>query len=263
MPGVFIGSTELTAVGDIKIGGTDVQEVYVGATKVFPSGAPPFTPPDIAGLQFWFDASDASTITETLGVIDEWRDKSTFSRDVANTNAAEKPQKTTDGGFDSVFFEQDRLENTSISMTLSDGTAFMVGRVTVFNDISGFWAFLDGGSQHYMGLRLAGEARFSLSGIADTFFLKDTTVKFWLQSDWEGGTGLNLLDDLGSTDSAASASTLNVLDKLVLGSRAPTTSGVIEGPDFHMHELICYDTVLSSEDKTAVQDYLEAKWGFL
>lgn len=40
MPGIFIGSTELTDVGKIKIGGTDVQEVYVGATKVFPTAAP-------------------------------------------------------------------------------------------------------------------------------------------------------------------------------------------------------------------------------
>jgi len=38
MPGVFIGSTEITIVGTIKIGTTDVQEIYVGATKIFPPG---------------------------------------------------------------------------------------------------------------------------------------------------------------------------------------------------------------------------------
>ena len=34
--GVFVGATELTAVGDISIGGTNVLEVFVGSTKVFP-----------------------------------------------------------------------------------------------------------------------------------------------------------------------------------------------------------------------------------
>lgn len=41
MPGIFIGSTEIVDVGDIKIGSTDVQEVYVGSTKIWPAGAPP------------------------------------------------------------------------------------------------------------------------------------------------------------------------------------------------------------------------------
>lgn len=36
MPGVFIGSTEIVDVGKIKVGGTDVQEIYVGATKIWP-----------------------------------------------------------------------------------------------------------------------------------------------------------------------------------------------------------------------------------
>lgn len=40
MPGVFIGPTEIVDVGDIKIGSTDVQEIYVGATKIWPSGGP-------------------------------------------------------------------------------------------------------------------------------------------------------------------------------------------------------------------------------
>lgn len=44
MPGVFFGSTELTTVGDIKVGSTDVQEVYVGSTKIFPpSGGLPIS----------------------------------------------------------------------------------------------------------------------------------------------------------------------------------------------------------------------------
>lgn len=36
--GIFHGSNEVVAVGDIAIGGTDVQEVYAGATKVWPDG---------------------------------------------------------------------------------------------------------------------------------------------------------------------------------------------------------------------------------
>lgn len=41
MPGVFIGSSEIVDVGKIKVGSTDVQEVYVGSAKIWPSGAPP------------------------------------------------------------------------------------------------------------------------------------------------------------------------------------------------------------------------------
>jgi len=36
MPGVFQGSTELTDLGDVFGDGVNIQEVYVGATKVFP-----------------------------------------------------------------------------------------------------------------------------------------------------------------------------------------------------------------------------------
>ena len=47
--GVFVGSTELTAVGELKIGASDVQEVYVGSTLVFPTG--------VAALQTGADPS--------------------------------------------------------------------------------------------------------------------------------------------------------------------------------------------------------------
>ena len=40
MPGVFFGSTEITDVGKI-VRGPDVQEIYFGATKIWPSAAPP------------------------------------------------------------------------------------------------------------------------------------------------------------------------------------------------------------------------------
>lgn len=40
MPPIFIGSQEIVNVGDLKIGSTDIQEVFVGSTKVFPAAAP-------------------------------------------------------------------------------------------------------------------------------------------------------------------------------------------------------------------------------
>ena len=49
--------TLLNEADAIYIGALQADRVYVGETLVWPSGAPPFVPTDIAGLAVWLDAS--------------------------------------------------------------------------------------------------------------------------------------------------------------------------------------------------------------
>jgi hypothetical protein len=55
---------------------------------------PRFSPKQIAGLQLWLDASDASTLTTISGGVSEWRDKSAAARDFSQTTANNRPTIT-------------------------------------------------------------------------------------------------------------------------------------------------------------------------
>ena len=52
----------------------------------------PGTPPDQAvGLMAWFDASDASTVTQSAGAVSRWADRTGFMNDATQTTPANRP----------------------------------------------------------------------------------------------------------------------------------------------------------------------------
>lgn len=63
---------DLSTATELNIGSTAVSSVYLGATKVWPSG---WSPADITTV-FWYDPSDASTITTSGSSVTQASDKS-------------------------------------------------------------------------------------------------------------------------------------------------------------------------------------------
>lgn len=91
-------------------------------------GGDTFSPPDVAGLTLWFDANDASTITESAGVVSDWADKSDNGFDVSNAGSATGPTYETAGSPHLLF----------------DGSSngFLSGSVTGIVPDQGAWAIV-------------------------------------------------------------------------------------------------------------------------
>ncbi len=270
MPGVFIGSTEITDVGKIKVGNTDVQEIYVGATKIWPPDTGAINDPsDIPGLQFWYDASDASTFTLNGSTVDEWRDKSSFARHMSTTQEFEKPIRTTDGGLDSVFFDSagnQRLYNDTADISVTSLTVYTVLRVLTTDDIRAWWGMRrDSGAQAYLGTRINGnEARFNISDMGgDPFIVRDYANTFWLRGEINENVSIRVTDNDGVTDiaTALNGSFLPLQENVIIGGRS--NAGVPAGVTCHVHEIFAHDSILTPEQQTAMENYVNQKWGFL
>lgn len=98
MPGTFVGTIELTDVGDIKIAGTDIQAVFVGGTQVFPTGGGGgWLPTDLGALlRFWHDAADTGTITDVgAGETSQIDDKGANGHDLVQGSSAQRPTTGT------------------------------------------------------------------------------------------------------------------------------------------------------------------------
>lgn len=263
MPGVFFGSTEIVDVGDI-VGGVDVQEIYVGATKIWPGGAPPFSPPDLSGLQFWFDASDAGTITDAGGgLVSQWDDKSVNGRDISQVLTASQPLISTDGGFDSILFDgtDDTLQNSAITMNWASGTMYVIGRLVSYQNINAIISLNESSAQLYWaGTRLTDEWRLQMPANGDPFFSRSFAPHFWMRHEHVSAVSAVITDDLGNTATDLSGiPTISNIDELVVGALVPQGDGL----NMHVHEIIGYNRILTGGEQTQLEEYISSKWGFL
>ncbi|MGI9487102.1 MAG: hypothetical protein ACR2RF_14740 [Geminicoccaceae bacterium] len=263
MAGVFVGTIELTDVGDIKIGGTDVQAVYVGGTKIWPpTGGGGFLPTDLANLEDWFDADDAGTITETGGEVSAWGNKGA-QPDVAQGTAANQPNVDTLGGLNTIFFDaSDALFSSGRTQTVSPQTTFGVVSASLVS-ATGYIISqdaldvyvrqtIDNVVVHHTDIS-GGDADMT---VIDGLNPVDTPVAFIARVQ-DSTTAVIEMDD-GTTETDAAVGTLQAsISAFIIGSR--TTTGV-NGFNGHMMELGTYSQRLSDSDKDDLMNYLKTKW---
>jgi hypothetical protein len=79
----------------------------------------PLWTPAVIDTALWLDASDATTITESGGLVSEWRDKSGLDRHASNTDPASQPALTAAGmnGLDCLTFMDDLLNAPGVHIT--------------------------------------------------------------------------------------------------------------------------------------------------
>lgn len=219
-----------------------------------------FTPPDIAGLGFWYDASDLATITESGGAVSQWDDKSGNGRHLLQGTGSAQPTtgSRTQNGLNVIDFDgaSDFMDTSATFDYGHQWTVFLV----VLSD--------DGAD---------GTAQSLVRGNSSTqrgVVTKQTT------NVWRMNSGANL--DRGTPNTspvlltcrfngAGSSLRINGVQSGATGDAGNNTAlddfrvGANQTPanfwDGWMGELIGYAAALSSDDMGTVESHLQVKWG--
>jgi hypothetical protein len=240
-----------------------------------------FAPTDIAGLQLWLDASDASSFTFSSGsVVSQWNDKSGNSRHMSQSTVANQPSRSgTQNGRSTVVFDGSNdymtFDAGSDAIDISPWTWFAVVKDTSSGNsrrilsarrsATGSADFQAGGA--IFGYRdtgpaldifSAGATPASRAYSASTWFLGRSTV--------DGSSNMQVAVDSVAASSSAGSSSVNAR-YLTLGGAtdpsgnpplAPAATEVWLG---EIAEVILYNAALSGTDISNVESYLRTKWG--
>jgi hypothetical protein len=117
----------LNAADALAVGTASASAAYYGATQVWTS-VPPFSPLDLTP-SLWLDAADTLTITELLGSVSQWNDKSGNGYNVVQASGANQPitgTRTVNGlnvlDFNGTSHRLDRLVSPTQLVSTVDGT---------------------------------------------------------------------------------------------------------------------------------------------
>lgn len=252
--------------------------VWIGAGRF---GAA-FVPTSLSGLQGWYDASDAASITDTgAGAVSQWNDKSGNVRHLTQGTGGARPTTGTNSQnglnvltFDSGDFlaaataaDWKFLHATGGSTTFfvanyTTGTKTVLGTAAYSTSSTGVVMAGNGGAFYSIGVRGGGAANY-----------EDTSAT------WAGGA-YNVVAvrlDTGN-GTAASRCQINIDGGASTGNNALTNAASTSNPAFALHvgrvtsgganpfigqiaEIIIYNTLLGTSDRQLVEAYLKTKWG--
>jgi hypothetical protein len=215
-----------------------------------------FSPAQLSDLKLWLDASDSSTITESLNAVSQWNDKSGNANSLTQTTASLKPKTNTrtlnnknviefDGG--------DIIRSAAFSSVLSQpNTVFIVYQ----SDLSSLQYVLDGLSpgtdRHLFVLDPAiGDFMFAGTELATSHGTPSIPYLVSLQfnttsSEYYINGSLVASGNVGSQGFGG----------ITLGSRYNDVTFF----DGIIGEVIVYDKLLSISERQKVETYLKDKW---
>jgi len=224
-------------------------------------------PDDVAGLMFWFDASDITTLWQDDGrttqvdtdgqSVGGWDDKSGNALHIIMPTAAKKPTYHSTGTYLS-FDGGDGLEKLAAGVDMNPSTA-----IAVIQWSSGNGSILGGtGASHYVwyiteitGVQKLEAAAVTLVGNSNSTV---TTNKAIIACTWDGTSAyafrLNGADDGSGTNTVTvlANNDLRVGGQGTLGAYWPYTGNIME--------VFAYDTVLSASEIQGIENGLNAKW---
>lgn len=222
-----------------------------------------FLPTDLANLEFWYDAQDASTFTLDGSDVDQWDDKSINGFDLAQGTTANKPTKTTDSGFDSVLFDgtDDVLSATGISFSITAMTEIMVCRIIANGDA--FRLRTSANQNTLQGNVTTSLARrsnqVSAGSTLSVSFSRTMTDFNYTILDFANSSDGDLQDDLAnSANDADVGTTQSPVTQIYLG--AASASAAIPC-NLHVMEWFGYSDRKSSGDITTIKSHLSTKYG--
>jgi hypothetical protein len=225
----------------------------------------PWTPASISGLQFWLDASDASTLYDATsggslvaadGAVARWQDKSGNAIHATQSTSGSRPLRKIasqngrdvvrlDGSNDYLeisptdlatnftmlwAFRPNTANYTLLATTTSGGARFLIIGTTLYNDYYG------------SGAATIATTGTTGTGILRTYRRSSGTLQCWLGTVSQGSVGFaNTLSGHTQIGRIHDQSTYNM-------------SGDI-------YEVLIYNSALSDADLATAQSYLTAKWG--
>ena len=182
-----------------------------------------FSPLDVSGLEVWLDASDSSTITESSGAVSQWDDKSGSGNHVTQATSDNQPttNSLTLNGLNVIDFDGVDDRLINSGFTTSLGNTF-----TIFTVLA------------------------QTGAGTDTYF-DGTTVSTRCQLFHSGG---NVGIYFGSADILETGGSFSNSAHLyrVVGSSTD---------EFFRDDVSIASGTLSAADITAIEGYLNTKWG--
>ena len=215
-------------------------------------------PTDLPGynLRLWLDAADASTITESGGLVSQWDDKSGNGNDAAQGTGSAQPEYSVrqQNGLATLEFNGSKYLTTSAfsSALAQPNTIFIVSKrdAVVADDylIDGLTgtdrhASLVSGAGKYQLFAGAGLEGGAINTVAEmqTIIINGASTKLYING------ALNA----SGTEGAHS------LDGLTIGA-AYGLWGKLDG---FIAEILIYDRLLSASEIAATESSLNNKWG--
>lgn len=241
-----------------------------------------FNPNKISGLIMWLDANDSTSffdatsggnnVTTDGGSIARWRDKSTSAKDFKQTTSGSRPilKIGTQNGRNSVRFDaiDDFMEMDANFSGLTAGTYFIVLKLAVdpptvesktghpimfiynnrFNGGASHYTYLDGNiydtsmttSRKTVGNPTSNLTNFHLYNVSST------------SNSWTAR--------LNKTQLFTTATNTFSQEEKTIG-RSIGSNNVFYYFNGDIAELIVYNSVLSADSRTSLENYLYQKWG--
>lgn len=209
-----------------------------------------FNPLSISGLEGWWDAADASTVTIATGV-SEWRDKSGNGRHASQGTGNNQPDYTgTLNGRKIITFDgtNDSLATTSFSVS-QPYSLIMVARRTG-GGVANFYDRLDAGP--------------SLGTFAGLFFIfvtsglngpaQDTNYHIF-HAKHNGAASVFRFDKADFATGNPGTAALNA--GIRFGARSDGAGNFLAGS---IAEILFYSKILTDAEQAAAETYLSNKW---
>jgi len=212
----------------------------------------PFNPTQLTGLSLWLDASDVNTITEALGAVSAWNDKSGNGVDFAQASAPAQPETGVDKinsrnvlGFDGT--NQFMPASTSITA----GTIFIIAELDPgFVDLAGL--FNEAG---------ANDENIKMDAAFQRFFGNPVFPPIPSSEDFTFDGSMRID---GAVEERVELNQPFVLTALALapGAFIPQVSQDFSSRFWKgkIAEVIVYDRILTADEINQVEEYATQKW---
>lgn len=243
-----------------------------------------FNPKSIAGLFQWFDGSDRATMFDATtggnavadnGTVARWEDKSGNGYHLTQGTAANRPTLRAAIRNGRSVLEYDgansNLASASITNDLSALSVFAVFTQDTLgqNNLGTIWgnASLPGSGNRSYRIQ-TGPAMSALFGSNDgrLINLSSATGAFTrVHAFWSGGNNrssdFSFLED-GTARSSLTSGTMTVTAAAASATAVGNKPGGSNAWDGYIAEVLVYTRLLSASERTRVDNWLKAKWGF-
>jgi hypothetical protein len=232
-------------------------------------------PTDLSNLLLWLDASDASTITETLGAVSQWDDKSGNGNHVTQATSSQQPttNSVTIGGVNAINFDGNDFLRRADSLGLTGNPAITVLTV-VRPDTSGEQRMLMIGNQS-PGNGIAyswtdNSLRFNDGNVVWDTASNNASNEYCILWTRPAGTtyyasGVNCYEGGGTPLSKTGG--VNEIDTLnMINTETSIGLGVAQGGAFQSYitgpigEIMIYNSVPATADLNQLGAYENSKW---
>ena len=216
-----------------------------------------FNPKSISGLYAWYDAADASTITQATGV-SSWADKSGNGRTCSQATGANQPAYVLAGqnGKNVINFAQSFTMTTNgTAWSLTDNTMFWSFQFPDTAASAAQWQLFDFNSVRELVFGNS-TSEFRI-GLGVTGITPVSRRWYILSIQWLGvATIYRLNQSAGTTINPNATYSSGASTQMYMGFSGGAAS--IRG---YIGECITYSTALSATQVTTVNKYLAKKWG--